>query len=70
MSCRRRRRRSSPPRRCAILQQQVAAIQEFDSADFADLARLALAVGDGGVAATNGAAADGARAAADKAAPG
>jgi hypothetical protein len=46
----------------AILQQQVKAIQEFDSADFADLARLALAVGDAGVsvdgaaAATNGAA--------------
>jgi hypothetical protein len=34
----------------AILQQQVTAIQEFDSADFADLARLALAVGDGGTA--------------------
>jgi hypothetical protein len=46
----------------AILQQQVTAIQEFDSADFADLARLALAIGDGGVpaagaaASTNGAA--------------
>jgi hypothetical protein len=45
-----------------VLQQQVTAIQEFDSADFADLARLALAIGDGGVAAasataaTNGAA--------------
>jgi hypothetical protein len=36
----------------AILQQQVTAIQEFDSADFADLAKLALAVGDGGVAAS------------------
>ena len=53
-----------------VLQQQVAAIQEFDTADFADLARLALAVGDGGpaaasIAATNGAAA----AAADKIAP-
>ncbi len=33
----------------AILQQQVTAIQEFDSADFADLARLAFAIGDGGV---------------------
>jgi len=42
----------------AILQQQVTAIQEFDSADFADLARLALAVGDGGVA-TGAAAANG-----------
>jgi hypothetical protein len=45
-----------------ILQQQVTAIQEFDTADFADLARLALALGDGGpaaesVSATNGAAA-------------
>ena len=30
-----------------ILKQQVLAIQEFDSADFADLARLALAFGDG-----------------------
>ena len=43
-----------------VLQQQVTAIQEFDSADFADLARLALAVGDGSAAAasvaeTNGA---------------
>jgi hypothetical protein len=35
----------------AILQQQVTAIQEFDSADFADLARLGLAVGDGAAAA-------------------
>jgi hypothetical protein len=33
----------------AVLQQQVKAIQEFDSADFADLAKLALAVGDRGV---------------------
>lgn len=41
----------------AILQQQVTAIQEFDSADFADLARLALAVGEGAAA---DAAADGA----------
>jgi hypothetical protein len=32
----------------AVLQQQVKAIQEFDSADFADLAKLGLAVGDGG----------------------
>jgi hypothetical protein len=41
----------------AILQQQVTAIQEFDSADFADLARLALAVGDAATAtmAANGA---------------
>jgi hypothetical protein len=41
----------------AILQEQVKAIQEFDSADFADLARLALALGDGtaAAAATNGA---------------
>jgi hypothetical protein len=38
-----------------VLQQQVTAIQEFDTADFADLARLALAVGDSGAAATNGA---------------
>lgn len=39
-----------------VLEQQVKAIQEFDSADFADLARLALAVGDGSVAAAaNGA---------------
>jgi len=41
-----------------VLEQQVKAIQEFDSADFADLAKLALAVGDGGVsaaAAANGA---------------
>jgi hypothetical protein len=44
----------------AILQQQVTAIQEFDSADFADLAKLALAVGDGGVAASAAAAANGA----------
>jgi hypothetical protein len=29
----------------------VTAIQEFDSADFADLARLGLAVGDGAAAA-------------------
>ena len=36
-----------------VLQQQVSAIQEFDSADFADLARLALAIGDGGVAAAS-----------------
>jgi hypothetical protein len=40
-----------------VLQQQVKAIQEFDTADFADLARLALAVGDGGVAAASAAAA-------------
>ena len=40
-----------------VLQQQVSAIQEFDSADFADLARLALAIGDGGVAAASAAAA-------------
>jgi hypothetical protein len=40
-----------------ILQQQVSAIQEFDTADFADLARLALAVGDGGAAAASAAAA-------------
>jgi hypothetical protein len=40
----------------AILQQQVTAIQEFDSADFADLARLALAIGDGGVPAAGAAA--------------
>jgi nicotinamidase-related amidase len=40
----------------SILQQQVTVIQEFDSADFADLARLALAIGDGGAAAVNGAA--------------
>jgi hypothetical protein len=40
-----------------VLQQQVTAIQEFDTADFADLARLALAIGDGGVAATSAAAA-------------
>ena len=41
----------------ATLQQQVKAIQEFDSADFADLARLGLAVGDGpmGAEATKGA---------------
>jgi hypothetical protein len=39
-----------------VLQQQVAAIQEFDTADFADLARLAAVVGDGGPAAANGAA--------------
>jgi hypothetical protein len=43
----------------AVFQQQVNAIQEFDSADFADLAKLGLAVGDGGVdagttATTNG----------------
>jgi hypothetical protein len=44
----------------AILQQQVTAIQEFDSADFADLARLALAVGDGGTAVAAAAAANGA----------
>ena len=31
----------------AVLQKQVHAIQEFDSADFSDLAKLALAVGDG-----------------------
>ena len=31
----------------AVLQKQVHAIQEFDSADFADLAQLALAVNDG-----------------------
>jgi hypothetical protein len=49
----------------AILQQQVTAIQEFDSADFADLAKLALAVGDGGVAAS-AAAANGAAPAAVK----
>src|SRR5918996_690098 len=41
----------------AILQQQVKAIQEFDSADFADLAKLALAVGDAGVSASAAAAA-------------
>lgn len=40
-----------------VLQQQVTAIQEFDSADFADLARLALAVGDAGATATAAAAA-------------
>jgi hypothetical protein len=40
-----------------VLRQQVSAIQEFDTADFADLARLALAVGDGGVTAANGGAA-------------
>jgi hypothetical protein len=39
----------------ALLQQQVKAIQDFDSADFADLARLAVAVGDGTAAPeTNG----------------
>jgi hypothetical protein len=43
----------------AIFQQQVKAIQEFDSADFADLAKLALAVGDGGVSASAAAAAAG-----------
>jgi hypothetical protein len=52
-----------------VLQQQVTAIQEFDTADFADLARLAMALGDGGpaesFAATNGAAA----AATDEVAP-
>jgi hypothetical protein len=53
-----------------ILQQQVTAIQEFDTADFADLARLAAAVGEGGVAAPDGAGANGALAAAEKAAPG
>ena len=41
----------------AILQQQVTAIQEFDSADFADLARLALAIGDSGQATSAAAAA-------------
>jgi hypothetical protein len=43
----------------AVFQQQVKAIQEFDSADFADLAKLALAVGDGGVSASAAAAAAG-----------
>jgi hypothetical protein len=42
-----------------ILHQQVTAIQEFDSADFADLAKLALAVGDGGVATVAAAAGNG-----------
>jgi hypothetical protein len=51
-----------------VLEQQVKAIQEFDSADFADLAKLALAVGDGGTAAA-AAAANGAAAAAPEAAP-
>jgi hypothetical protein len=39
-----------------ILKKQVETIQDFDSADFADLARLAAAVGDGGAtrAETNG----------------
>jgi hypothetical protein len=32
-----------------VFQQQVRAIQEFDSADFADLAKLAIAIGDAGV---------------------
>jgi hypothetical protein len=32
-----------------ILHEQVTAIQQFDSADFADLAKLAVAVGDSGV---------------------
>jgi hypothetical protein len=45
----------------AILQQQVKAIQEFDSADFADLAKLALAVGDAGVDASASAATNGMR---------
>jgi hypothetical protein len=46
----------------AILQQQVTAIRSSTAPDFADLARLALAIGDGGVpaagvaASTNGAA--------------
>ena len=54
-----------------MLQQQVSAIQEFDTADFADLARLALAVGDSGVAAANGAATNGkaGAASADKVTP-
>jgi hypothetical protein len=55
-----------------VLQQQVKAIQEFDSADFADLARLALAVGDGEgqAAATNGAPSSGDKAETPKEAAG
>ena len=51
-----------------VLQQQVTAIQEFDTADFADLARLALAVGDGG-AASAAAAANGSPARVDEVKP-